>query len=131
MEGCAKGNPVVWFEIHVRDLARAKAFYEDMLDTVLEPLAEASEQDLASMLAFPADPQGFGAGGALVHSPDAKASAGGLLVYFASDDCAVPLARALAAGGREVSGKQSIGPYGFCAVVADPEGNHVGLHSMA
>ncbi|MBB1473037.1 VOC family protein [Luteimonas sp. MC1782] len=131
MEGCAKGNPVVWFEIHVRDLAKAKAFYEAMLDTTLEPLADPTAEGTLAMFAFPADPQGFGAGGALVHAPDAQPSAGGLMVYFGSDDCAAPLARALAAGGREVSGKESIGPYGFCAVVADPDGNHVGLHSMA
>ncbi len=131
MEGCAKGNPVVWFEIHVRDVAKARVFYEEMLHTTLEPLADPTAEAQATMFAFPGDPQGFGAGGALVQTADAAASTGGLLVYFASDDCAVPLARAVAAGGREISGKQSIGPYGFCAVVADPEGNHVGLHSMA
>ena len=29
-------NPVVWFEIYVEDMARAKAFYEKLLNTELE-----------------------------------------------------------------------------------------------
>ena len=29
-------NPVVWFEIYVEDMARAKAFYKELLNTELE-----------------------------------------------------------------------------------------------
>jgi len=31
-----KSNPVVWFEIYVENVARAKAFYESMLEIELE-----------------------------------------------------------------------------------------------
>ena len=31
-----KGNPVVWFEIYVQDMPRAKAFYEKVLGTTLD-----------------------------------------------------------------------------------------------
>jgi predicted enzyme related to lactoylglutathione lyase len=31
-----QGNPVVWFEIYVRDLERSKAFYESVLSIHLE-----------------------------------------------------------------------------------------------
>ena len=30
-------NPVVWFEIYVEDMKRAKAFYEALLAIALEP----------------------------------------------------------------------------------------------
>lgn len=38
--------------------------------------------------------------------------------------------RALAAGGRTMKDKFSIGQYGFIALVFDTEGNLFGLHSM-
>jgi predicted enzyme related to lactoylglutathione lyase len=55
---------------------------------------------------------------------------GGTLVYFACEDCAVQAARAARHGGSVVQGKQSIGPYGFCATARDTEGNLIGFHSM-
>lgn len=33
-------------------------------------------------------------------------------------------------GGRIFKEKFSIGPYGFIALIIDPEGNMVGLHSI-
>jgi predicted enzyme related to lactoylglutathione lyase len=30
-------NPVIWFEIYVQDMARAKAFYEAVFQLKLEP----------------------------------------------------------------------------------------------
>lgn len=33
-------NPVAWFEIHVRGMARACAFYEGMLGVALTPLSD-------------------------------------------------------------------------------------------
>jgi len=35
------------------------------------------------------------------------------------------------AGGQVIKPKMSIGPYGHIALVCDPDGNMVGLHSMA
>ena len=46
------------------------------------------------------------------------------------DDLAVPLARAVAAGGREIMAKTDLGKdIGFIAPFADSEGNTVGLYS--
>ena len=39
------GNPVGWFEIPVRDWARAQAFYEAVLGQTLHPLPEAAGKD--------------------------------------------------------------------------------------
>ena len=35
-----KYNPVGWFEIYVDDIARAKKFYEEVLQLQLQPLAD-------------------------------------------------------------------------------------------
>jgi predicted enzyme related to lactoylglutathione lyase len=53
-----------------------------------------------------------------------------VLVYFASEDCAVEAARVVQAGGALQKEKFSIGQYGFIALAIDTEGNMFGLHSM-
>ncbi|MDZ3823788.1 MAG: VOC family protein [Pseudoxanthomonas sp.] len=127
-----QGKPVVWFELYVKDMARAQAFYEKLLDVTLEPLD--SPDPGYRMMVFPGamEQGGQGVSGALVEQADGPSpGAGGTMVYFGGEDCAVPAGRAAALGGRLVQDKMSIGPYGFCAVVEDPDGNRVGLHSMA
>ena len=54
---------------------------------------------------------------------------GGTIVYFVTDD-AKTAGKAKAAGGTIVKDKFSIGQYGNIALVADLEGNIIGLHSM-
>lgn len=120
-------NPVGWFELYVQDMARARAFYEAVFELSLERL---DGPDL-EMWAFPMDDEGPGASGALVRAEGALSGAGGTMVYFSCEDCAVQAARARKHGGRVMREKFSIGPYGFIALVHDPEGNLVGLHSMA
>ena len=46
------------------------------------------------------------------------------------EDCAVEAARATSNGGTVYKEKMSIGDYGYIAIVADSEGNTIGLHSM-
>ena len=46
-----KKNPVVWFEIYVSDMKRAKDFYENVFQTKLEKIG-ADHADL-EMWAFP------------------------------------------------------------------------------
>ena len=55
---------------------------------------------------------------------------GGTMVYFTCDDCAVEARRAASSGGKLVKDKFSIGQYGHIAMVSDPDGNMIGLHSM-
>jgi predicted enzyme related to lactoylglutathione lyase len=119
-------NPVGWFEIYVEDMARARAFYESVLQVTLQPL----EGGGPDMLAFPSGMESYGAGGALVHMEGMKAGGNSTLVYFSCRDCAVEEARVVAAGGRVHKPKWSIGPYGHIALVLDTEGNMLGLHSM-
>ncbi len=124
-------NPVVWFEIYVQDMARAQAFYEAVLAVKLETLqAPEGEASGLHMLAFPAKEEGFGAGGALVRMPGLPSGGNSTLVYFGCEDCAVEAGRVAGAGGAVFKDKFSIGPYGFCALATDTEGNMFGLHSM-
>ena len=119
-------NPVGWFEIYVQDMARAKAFYEAVFETRLEQLK--SPPDL-EMWAFPMHAGQAGASGALVRMNHGPSGGNTTLVYFSCLDCAVEAGRAVANGGSICRERFSIGEYGFIALVADTEGNVIGLHS--
>ena len=118
-----------WFEIYVDDMARARAFYEAVFAMKMEKMdAPVSELE---MWAFPGPmDESMGASGALVKMEGYGPGGGGTLVYFMCDDCATEVSRVEASGGKVVKDKFSIGPYGFCAIVTDTEGNAIGLHSM-
>jgi predicted enzyme related to lactoylglutathione lyase len=130
-------NPFVWTEISVDDLARAKKFYEAVLEVQLQklPVPDTMEVDQGSdnyfeMLAFPGDMMGQGSSGTLVKSNMGKPGPGGTLVYFQSEDCGVSLSRVEPAGGKIIAPKISLGEYGFCAIAEDTEGNIIGFHSL-
>lgn len=118
-------NPVVWFEIYVEDMERAKKFYEEVLQVKLERL----ESPELEMWAFPMAMDQWGAGGALAKMEGVKPGAGGTMVYFACEDCANEAGRVEKAGGRLERPKMSIGPYGWIALAYDTEGNMFGMHS--
>jgi len=119
-------NPVVWFEIYVQDMARAKAFYEGILNVQLQPI----ESPEVEMWAFPMLDNAPGAMGALVKMDGCPSGGNSTLVYFSCVDCAVEAGRVQENGGQVVKAKFSIGEYGFIALVSDTEGNMIGLHSM-
>lgn len=121
---------VGWFDIYVEDMDRAQAFYETLLDTTLSPMGDPNDPSV-QMRAFGDDFVSHGAGGALVKLEHAKPGPGGSMVYFSCDDCEVEQDRAAAAGGSVVQPKYSIGEHGFVSIVADTEGNMIGLHSVA
>jgi len=123
-------NAVNWFEIYVQDMARARAFYETVLEVKLEALKSPGDGDGLEMWSFPGEMDRYGANGALCAMPGVPSGPGGTLVYFATVDCAATAARVAPAGGRVHRGKMSIGPYGFIALAFDTEGNMFGLHSM-
>ena len=120
-------NPVSWFEIYVQDLDRAQAFYQSMLGVTLEALPGGPED----YLVFPGDPTGTGASGGISRVEGMPSGGNSTIVYFECEDCAVEFGRALEAGATEVKAKFSIGDFGFCALLNDPDGNLVGLHSMS
>jgi predicted enzyme related to lactoylglutathione lyase len=68
--------------------------------------------------------------GALIADPKRAVGHGGAVIYFhAKDGVKACFARALEAGAKPVLPPQAIAPFGTIAVVADLDGNHVGLHA--
>lgn len=129
-----QSNPVVWFEIYVQDMQRARKFYEAVLDVKLEPMPAPTPEMTMDMWAFPSDKATaqttYGACGMLVQMEGFGPGPGGTLVYFGCADCAVQAARAAANGGTIVQDKMSIGEHGHIALARDTEGNVIGFHSM-
>ena len=119
-------NPVIWFEIYVQDMNRARTFYEAVLQRKLEKL----DSPGVEMWAFPMQQDGVGAAGSLVQMTGVPSGGNSTLVYFACDDCAVEGNRVVQAGGRIYREKMSIGQYGAIVLAYDTEENMFGLHSM-
>jgi predicted enzyme related to lactoylglutathione lyase len=119
-------NPIIWFEIYVQDMVRAKAFYEAVFQLKLERL----NNPAIEMWSFAMAMDKVGAGGALVKMDGVPSGGNSTIVYFSCADCAVEAARAAANGGQVAREKFSIGEYGFIALVADTEGTMIGLHSL-
>jgi predicted enzyme related to lactoylglutathione lyase len=119
-------NPIIWCEIYVQDMARAKAFYEAVFQFTLERL----NNPALEMWSFAMAMDKVGAGGALVKMDGVASGGNSTIVYFSCEDCAVEAARVVAHGGRVERAKFPIGEYGFIALVEDTEGNVIGLHSL-
>ena len=124
----AKSNSIGWFDIYVSDLARAVAFYENVLQQKLEAIGDPTGE--TQMMAFPTNMGIYGAGGALVKSPYSRSGVGGSMVYFSVEDCAIDESRVGAAGGKVLRPKFSFGEFGWVTLCEDTEGNHFGLSSM-
>lgn len=120
-------NAVGWFEIYVKDMGRARKFYETVLEVKLEEL-QAPFPDI-EMYCFPMFEDGPGAAGALVKKEGLSSDGMGVLIYFSSKDCGVEAARVGDNGGRLVQDKMAIGIYGYIAIAVDTEGNMFGIHS--
>ena len=120
-------NPVRWFEISVQDMSRARTFYESVFQTKLTKM-DAPNMDYWTFPPMIMDKPGTS--GALVKSDGAPSSAGGTLIYFGCEDCAVEAARVVKFGGKIKQGKVAIGQWGVIALAFDTEGNLIGLHSM-
>ncbi len=121
-----KNNPVGWFEIYVQDMVRAKKFYESVFSSKLEKL----DSPEIEMWSFAMSMERYGAPGALVKMAGIPSGGNSTIVYFSCEDCAVESKRAAENGGNIFKEKFSIGEYGFISLVADTEGNTIGLHSL-
>lgn len=118
-------NALNWFEIPVRDLQRAKKFYEAILGIKLQDM----EMPGATMSMWPFAP-GI-VSGSLVKTKGYVPSKRGTLVYLnGGEDLNGPLKKVKRAGGTVIQKKTSIGENGFIAYFEDTEGNKVAFHSM-
>lgn len=122
-------NLFTWVEIYVHNMEQARKFYEHVFEIQLVKLPMPDGPDDMVMYSFPWEEGGQNISGALVKMNGMSPGGGGTLVYFTCDDCAVEEGRVLAAGGKVIQPKMSIGTHGFCSIVTDTEGNPIGLHS--
>ena len=122
-------NAISWFEIPAADLNRAQKFYEMIFDISMIPM----DTPNIKMRMFPLQDM-MGVGGALVHNADfykPSATEGPLIYLNANPDVQLILDKVEAAGGKIMVPKTQISPeYGYMAVLMDPEGNRVALHSI-
>ena len=120
-------HAVNWFEIPVRNLDRAAAFYETLLASPLRRETIATSQ----LGVFSHDE--IGVGGCLIAGSEVPApAANGTLIYLnAKPSLDAVLARVEAAGGRITTPKVQLpGDMGVFAHITDTEGNRVGLHAL-
>lgn len=120
-------NAVRWFEIPVSDLERARAFYENILQTELTPL-EVGET--LKMALFPVE-EGTIGGALCQHKDFYHPGHQGPVLYLNGDPDLQPiLDRVEAAGGKIIIKKQQISEeYGFMGIFEDSEGNRIGVQS--
>lgn len=123
-------NPVNWFEIYVQDMPRAHSFYEAVLNKKMEKMDVPDGAGDFEMVGFPWKENAPNATGALVRAEGVPSGGNSTMVYFTCEDCSVEQNRVEAAGGKIVKEKFSIGPYGYCSICMDTEGNVFGLHSL-
>lgn len=117
-------NPFTWVEIYAEDMSRAQKFYETVLQIEMIPMQAPGDFGDLEMLSFPWQQDEGNISGALCKTSEIKPGAGGTLVYFACEDCALETA-----GGKVLQDKFPISEYGFCSLAMDTEGNTIGFHS--
>jgi uncharacterized protein len=121
-------HAVNWFEIPVRDIARAQAFYETLLGApmrreVMGPM---------TLAVFGYDDAAVGGCLLAGDGVPAPATSGSIVYLNAKPSLDAVLARVEAAGGRITTPKVQLpGDMGCFAHIADTEGNRVGLHALA
>jgi uncharacterized protein len=122
-------NPFTWVEIYVEDMSRARKFYETVLQIEMISMQAPGDFGDLEMISFPWAQGESNISGALCKTSEMKPGAGGTLVYFTCEDCAIETARVEKAGGKVLQDKFPIGEHGFCSVAVDTEGNSIGFHS--
>lgn len=116
---------IVWVDIPVLELDRAITFYAAVLG------AKVTREGGPGFQFGLMEHAGNDVGGCL-YVPEAEnaPSAKGPLLYLNADGrLAEAVAAVVANGGMVVKGIHPIGPHGWKAVIMDPEGNRLALHS--
>jgi len=120
-------NFVSWFDIPVKNLDRAIAFYSKVFDIKIEEM-EGMEGSTQRYATFPYA-QGIASGG--LFEDESQISDKGVFLYLdGGEDLAVALGRVNEAGGKVLQEKTSLGEHGFMALFQDSEGNRLALHSQ-
>ncbi|SFD88809.1 hypothetical protein SAMN05518672_103709 [Chitinophaga sp. CF118] len=125
----AKTNALNWFEIPVTNTARAKKFYETIMDVQMDT----QEMMGMEMTSFPYDMESNSGkvSGALVKSEMHKPDMDGVIVYLnANPAIQTVLDKIEAAGGKIIMPRTLINEQiGYMAFFTDSEGNRMALHA--
>lgn len=117
-------NAAVWFEIPVTDMARAKAFYSEVLMGSFT-----DNNDGPNPISFFAyDQSSDGVSGHLYPGKPASEGSGPTIHLAIPDDVKLAMERVAPAGGKVVSPIVEI-PSGRFVYCLDPDGNSIGLFS--
>ena len=122
---------VVWADLPVTDLARARAFYSKLLGYEIKPFP--GMEDRMALLMRPDDTESQ-VGVDLAANPVTQPSSthGAVIYLSANGDIDGMLERAVEAGGSIHAPKQNFGELGgWLAWIIDSEGNIVGLQQPA
>ncbi len=118
-------NVICWFDLPSLDFDRAVKFYSELLGAPIQ-VSEHMGQKLGMF------PQAEVSGDIVPPSETSQPSAMGIRVHFNCDGTLdETIARVEPAGGKILQQKFSLGEHGWCAMIADSEGNRVGLWSMS
>ena len=119
----SRNNRADWFDIPVKDLDRAKSFYEAVLD--IKVFKEKFDNYEFCVL----DHEN-GNGGCLVPNENDIASNSGILLYLNVDGrIRDAMNKAEEKGAKVLEPLHGIGPHGFRSIILDSEGNRIVLHS--
>lgn len=121
-------NALNWFEIPVKDMVRAKHFYQVSFGIHMH---EETMMDI-QMAYFPYNPESGKVGGALAKSDFHVPSENGVIIYLnGNPDLAEILERVESEHGRVIMPKTFINEQiGYMAFFIDTEGNRIGIHSQ-
>lgn len=115
-------NAVVWTEIRVSNLAKATAFYAEVLQNQMKITTDMGPQPMA-VFTYAGDP---GISGHLIEGTPAQAGTGSVIHLHVPDTLDATRARLIAAGGTVQSPDIEIPP-GSYFYASDPDGNTIGL----
>lgn len=122
------GNVVVWADIPVRDMARAKEFYSRLLGTPVVPMPGAEDQIALLMPAERDEGMAVSADLALNAATEPSIAHGPVIYLSSNGDIDGMLQRAVEAGGTILREKAFMGDMvGWIAWIQDSEGNRIGI----
>lgn len=116
-------NPVVYFEIPVKDMSRAMKFYKSVFGFDFE--VQTIDGNLMAL--FPVDPNLPGVTGALAKGDSYKPSLNGSRLYFHTSEIDLTMSKVSQAGGKLVYPVTDVGEFGKVAEFQDSEGNRIAL----
>jgi predicted enzyme related to lactoylglutathione lyase len=120
-------HQISWVSIPTSDFERAVKFYSAVTGKEFKAQGEGDERMATSLSEEEMKDEivGFGISG------DSKITPGtqGPRIYIYTNDLDGYMSRVEEVGGKILHPKDSMGEYGFWALIEDSEGNHIGLHS--